>query len=477
MKVTRRPVVVLLVAVLAALASAASVASSEPGADGTGADDTGARIDAYLGEYADANHVPGLAVRVVKHGHTVHEHLAGEDGNGSRVTDHTPFLIGSVAKTMTSTLVMQLEARGALALDDHVSDHLDHLDVADPTVEQLLTHTAGFSSADGIAVADRFDNEPGAIRRAVGDLDHTGTVGDYEYTSADYLVLGALVEQVTGHPFDVVLRDRLLDPLGMDDSGATEELAHDLPPGHRQWWGRAVGYHPEFDESGAPYASVTSTLADLDRYARAQLGTLNGIPEKVRDRAQAPHVEASNDRYGYGWSVTDIDGERVVHHTGATPGYFTHVLLVPDRGVAVVLLANTYAESRAPSLAAGAQDVWRILEGERREPAGGDGLLAVLPWLLAGLALAALPSAVIARRRPRPVWGRVLTAAGCLALVGGLWLLPSFFGETHRALRIWMPDAAWAVTVGMVLWVVAGLAFAVPLRRGVQQRRAVRDDP
>ena len=390
-----------------------------------------------------------------------HEYLQGDDGDGQDVRADTPFLIGSVAKTMTATIVMRLEAKGELALSDHVSDHLDYLPEGDPTIEQLLTHTAGFTGADGIAAADRYDNEPGAIRRAVESLEHSGTVGEYEYTSADFLVLGAIVESVTGRPYGEVLESQLLEPLGMDHSAASAQAAGDLPPGHRLWWGRAVGYDPPFDESGTPYASVVSTLADFETYATAQLRG-DSISPVIRKRMQRPWVESSVDHYGLGWSVTEHDGHRIVHHTGATPGYFVHVWLVPEEQSAVVILTNMYSEARAPSLAAGAEDVWRILDGESREPAGGDPLLSAMPWILTGIAVCGLALAVLSAWRPVRRTFRFVAAAGALVVAGALWMLPTYFGYDLRALRIMTPDSAWSLIAALALWALAGIGWLLP---------------
>ncbi|KRF11536.1 hypothetical protein ASG90_17585 [Nocardioides sp. Soil797] len=435
------------------------------------AESTDARMDRYLDAYVDANHVPGLAVAFID-ADGAQTHLLGEDGDGREVGTDTPFLIGSVAKTMTATVVMKLQSAGKLSLDDHVSDHLDFLRGSDPTIEQLLTHTAGFSSADGLSVADRHDNDPGAVERAVRDLEHTGTTGEYEYTSADFLVLGAVVEAVTAKPYAEVLENQLLTPLGMDATGATAAAAEALPPGHRLWWGRPVEFDPDFDESGTPYASVITTLSDLTRYARAQLGVSKGLPAAIRDPMQRPHVESSRDHYGLGWSITEVDGTRIVHHTGATPGYFTHVLLVPEEGVAVVLLANTYAESRAPSLAAAARDIWRITHGDDPELTGGDPVLSTLPWILSALVLLGAVGMALSRRTLRRRGLRVAVGLGCLVLVVALWMLPGIFGQDLRALRIWMPDAAWSLIAGMATWSLAAVGFLVPRGEAVREDEA-----
>lgn len=463
-----------LTAALAALALAGLLACGTAYARSSGvkppnADERETRIDSYLADYAEANHIPGLAVAVIDVD-GVERHVLGEDGAEDPVSAETPFLIGSIAKSITATLVMHLEAAGELDLGDRVSDHLDYLPEGDPTIEQLLTHTAGFTAADGIAVADRSDGETGAIRRAVEDLKQSGTVGDYAYTSADYLVLGAVVEEVTGRPFADVLREQLLEPLGMDSSAAWADAAGELPPGHRLWWGRAVGYDPAHDESGTSYSGVVTTLEDLTTYTRAQFGLDDTIPAAIRKQMQRPHVESSRDHYGLGWSIGDFDGTRVVHHTGATPGFFTHVWMVPEDGIAVVLLANVYAESRAGSLFAGAEDIWRITRGEQPQPTGGDPLLTALPWILVGVALMALAVALLSRRRPvrRPL--RLAAAAGCAVVVAALWLLPGVFGFDLRALRIWTPDAAWGLIAGLVLWGLAAVALLLPVR-GARSRR------
>lgn len=419
------------------------------------------RVDAYLDAYAEDNHIPGMAAAVIGPKGVEHEYVRGEDGDGRKITADTPFLIGSVAKTMTATIVMRLEAKGELSLGDNVSDHVDFLPEGDPTIEQLLTHTAGFTGADGIAAADRYDNEPGAIRRAVESLDHSGTVGEYEYTSADFLVLGAIVESVTGRSYGEVLESQLLEPLGMDGSSASAEASADLPPGHRLWWGRAVGYDPPFDESGTPYASVVSTLTDFETYATAQLRG-DSISPVIRKRMQRPWVESSVDHYGLGWSVTEHDGRRIVHHTGATPGYFVHLLMVPEEQRAVVILTNTYSEARAPSLAAGAEDVWRILGGESREPAGGDPLLSAMPWILTGIAVCGLALAVLSVWRPVRRTFRFVAAAGALVVAGALWMLPTYFGYDLRALRIMTPDSAWSLIAALALWALAGIGWLLP---------------
>lgn len=433
--------------------------------------DTDAQLSAYLSEVAADQDIPGMAVTIATPEATEFEWLSGNDGNGTPVTRGTPFLIGSVAKSMTAALVLQRVDSGELALSEPVGDHLPWLADTSPTVEQLLTHTSGYSTADGLAVAERFDNTDGAIRRAAEDLDHSGTNGRYEYSDANYLILGALIEELAERSFGDVLTSDLLEPLGMDHTATTSESAADLPAGHRYWWGSPRSYSPGFDESGTPYGYVSSTLDDMVRYARAQAGGAPDVlsPETLR-RLHDPRIGAGDDEYGYGWRITPSDLGPLTHHTGATPGYFAHVMLGPD-GHAVVILANAYSEAKAPALAAVAENLLLILDGQPPNDVGGDPLLGALPWAISAIAAIGLAVAVASWWRPKRRGLRWTFAATAVAVIGLLWLLPSLFGTNLRVMQIWMPDAAAMLLVSVVTWILAAALLILPTRFSVGRYR------
>lgn len=421
----------------------------------------------YVDSFAADHDVPGLATAVIDPGRgTTFEHTTGEDGDGEPVTRTTGFLVGSVAKTMTATVVLGLAEEGALSLEDTVADHVPDAPGGDATIGELLTHTGGFTAADGLAVSDRGSDTPATISDALSELRHTGERGEFAYSSAGYLVLGAVVEAATGQPYPVALRERLLEPAGMGDTTADAREA-DPAAGHRLWWGRPIRYDPPLDASAGPYGSVVTTLADLERYAAAQLGADGTIPEELRAEAQRPQVETSTGGYGYGWRITDADdGERLVHHTGANPGWFAHVLLVPERESAVIVLANSFSEARAPALARLAENLHRISTGREPRTVGYDPVLrAVAPGLTvaAGLGILALVAALI--RRPRR-WYAV--PAGLVAVV--LALTPMLAGYDLHALRVWFPDAATALFVAVTAWALAALLLLRQPRRDPEAR-------
>lgn len=422
------------------------------------ADDSSVR--SYLEEVRHASGTPALAVAVID-GTEVSTWLLGEDGDEQPVTPDTPFLIGSVAKTFTSSIVLQLADEGSISLEDEARTHLSWLDHG-ATIRQLLDHTAGYAAADGLAVSERYDADPSASE-AARRLDHSGSIGRFQYSSANYLVLGALIEQITGRSFAEELRARITGPTQMASTDIDGDRAA-LPPGHRLWWGRPIGYAPDPEPSGAPYGYLVSTLDDLAAYAQAHLrGDL--LSPEARGAAWSVQQEtAAEQGYGLGWRIDATTETLRIHHTGATPGYFAHLMLIPEDGRAVIVLANAYSEAVAPTLAATAADVDRLSQGGDASLASGDPLLTAIPWVaLAPLALAGIAVVIGLRRRPKTRRTRLALVVGSVVVAALLAAAPLFMGMTWHVARTWAPDAALALMIGVVGWVlVALLAIAAP---------------
>ncbi|GAC68404.1 hypothetical protein GS4_15_00545 [Gordonia soli NBRC 108243] len=458
---------VLAVAVFS-VPAAIPLASAAPGSAGppaTVSTDDARAADDHLDRLVRELHLPGITARVVDRDGTLWTGSRGQDGGGSdAITPTTPFLIGSVAKSLTAILVTRRLEAGRLGIDDPITDHLPWLRDADGvTVGELLTHTSGYTRNDGLAVAERFDTAPGAIRRAAEALRHSGSRGPFEYSDANYLVLGALVEADSGNSFADVLRDELTEPLGMHRTSAASAEATDLPAGHRFWFGHPRVYDPGFDDSGAPFGYVTSTLDDLTAYVRALYGSAPAVVStSVVDSVTTPHVRGGTADYGYGWRIhpPDSDGLTVVDHTGATPGYFAHVLMRSD-GRSAVVLADAYGESVAPTLADTAQQLLMAFDGGRPTLADGDTMLGALPWALSVLAGLGLVVAVLAVRRPRRVALRIAVLIGVVLVIVAVRLAPALLGVGGSQVRIWLPDSALALDVATWTWILAGVVLIV----------------
>jgi D-alanyl-D-alanine carboxypeptidase len=448
---------------------------------------------AYMRELATKTGVPGLAWAVIEDG-AVATGMLGTDGDGDPIKSDTPFLWGSVAKPVTATAVMQLVERGRIGLDDPIVDHVPWLPVhgrdgTEVTIRHLLNHTSGFSTQAGLALADRARSGLDAIRTVTRSLAARMLVAEpgeeHRYSAINFLVLGALVEEVTDQPFARRLARQVLAPAGMTDAIVTAEQAADrLPPGHRLAFGRAWSFDGPYDEAGLPFGYLGGTLDDGTALVRTLLDDAHParraglLDVQTLEQMWQARVAAAGASYGLGWrtdthpdveegSDTDV---RLVWHSGATPGYFATVLMAPEDDLGIVVLANGYSLARDAQLNEAAFDLLRIRRGDPPAPAHPDRLLLLLPWLLLVVA-AAPPLAAFSRlRRRRSVsarrgtcWLLGLGFVGCVARFG----LPAVTGQEWRTIILWTPGVAAgvrAVLIGCLLAAVVVLGGFVRSR-------------
>ncbi|MFL1426887.1 MULTISPECIES: serine hydrolase domain-containing protein [unclassified Nocardiopsis] len=276
----------------------------------------------------------------------------------------TDFEIGSIAKTMTSLLLADAIERGEVTEETPLGDLLDLGDApaADVTLAELASHRSGLPRlstrpqdvvSSTVAVnylgrdPYRYDEDTLLEQARAADLTDRG---ESHYSNLGFAVLGLALAEATGTDYPDLLRERLLDPLGMDDTYLPRTAA-DLPAGatlgHTER-GRTAA--PWLAMAYAPAGGVRSTPADMERFARALLdGTAPGTA------ALEPRWPDGEDRIGYAWMTTDVDGTEVTWHNGGTGGFTTMLALDREADRAVVVLSNTTAavEERAVELLTG----------------------------------------------------------------------------------------------------------------------------
>ncbi|GIE76681.1 penicillin-binding protein [Actinoplanes philippinensis] len=437
----------------------------------------------YLHEYMARIKAPGLAFAVIRGDRVIQRGAWGVDGDGRPITTTTPFMLGSTSKSFTALAVTQLADSGRIDLDTAAVTYLPWLRLGDETtartvtVRHLLTHTSGLPQVWSSDLTDRYDNDPGGLARSVRDLAGLRPIKPlgqgYAYSDANYMILGALVENVTGDSFGGYLRRHVLDPLGMTHAAATaaEATAVGLPAGHRYYLGRPQRFATPFDTAGVPYGFLAAGLDDLTRYTMFQL---NGDPRilgaDALTRMHTGTADTGHGTYGFGWQNSTLDGvgARIVWHAGATPNYFSHIVLAPDAGLAVVVLTNIYGLPMDGPLSSGAFNVARLLLGGVPADAAEDPMHR---WALIGLlGAAALLAAAVVRSWIRPVRRVLAPVAGCAALAGAAgWLTPSLWNGADLAkLRLWAPDVGHAILAVAALCAVLALTR---LYRGLSHRR------
>ena len=268
-------------------------------------------------------------------------------------TVETKFNLGSITKQFTAALVLTLVDDGLVDLDSTISTYLPEYrhDVGSTvTIHHLLTHTGGFflppmSHKEYDAFFREKHTSDEIVRALTGTEPQFAPGTRFSYSSAGYIVLGAIVERMTGLAYGEVLRVRLFDPLGMVNTGIddNESIIPRRAAGYQTnyGWGNArYKYYPNSFSSGAVY----STVKDLYKWDRAiRDGRI--LSAASRRKLFQRHVGSHRGSYGYGWFVDDRPiGDSLVpvaFHAGDNSGFSAIIVrsLAADQFVA--LLTNT----------------------------------------------------------------------------------------------------------------------------------------
>ncbi|WP_225727773.1 MULTISPECIES: serine hydrolase [unclassified Nocardia] len=318
------------------------------------------RLDTLRDKY----HVPGAQLAVLVDGE-VFELASGvlHRGTGAEVTTDSVFLCGSVAKTYTATMIMMLVDQGKLDLDAKVVDVLPEFGTPDPadtaviTIRQLLSHTGGLTNDfnhDTGRGDDCIAKYVAALREVALDC-RPGTA--ISYASTGFVVLGRIIEVLTGLTWDQAVHEMIAVPLGLDHLVTLPEqaLKFRVAMSHLGEPGQYPEPAPEWDlmpRSVAPGARVISSAGDMVRFARMHVdggraadGTSVLSAETVaamqRQEVDVPDKwTVSADGWGLGWTLYNWDGIKGIGHDGAAIGQYAYLRVIPAAGVAVALLTN-----------------------------------------------------------------------------------------------------------------------------------------
>ncbi len=310
-----------------------------------------------------ATGVPGVAVGVLHQG-TKLTAAAGVTNiqHPLPVDADTLFQIGSITKTMTATVAMQLVEQGKLALDAPIRSYLptftlqDERAAAEATLRHLFTHLGGW-------VGDYFEDTgkgDDALARYVANmaaLPQQAPLGKlWSYNNAGFSLAGHVIEAVTGQPFEQVVQEALFAPLGMAMSFffAGDVMTHRFAVGHTAVEAEegeqqtTVALPWPLARSAHAAGGVISTVNDMLDYAqfhlaggRAPSGQPVLQPATVATM-QTIQAEAGTmaSHVGISWLLSAVNGVRTVSHGGATNGQIAQLLLVPERDFALVILTN-----------------------------------------------------------------------------------------------------------------------------------------
>jgi CubicO group peptidase (beta-lactamase class C family) len=359
----------------------------------------GARVDEILNRWPAV----GLAVGVVRDGRleSFHAHGLADIASNTPITEDTVFRIGSITKTFTAVAVMQLWEQGRVDLDAPANEYLRayQLVPAKPgwrpaTVRHLLTHTAGVPEwvhplhmiksgwfGETFALDERLPSLEEFYRGGLRLAVEPGTT--WAYTDHGIATVGQIVQELSGQPLHVHLREHVFQPLGM----ATTDLLRSDRVRPRLAQGYTLGRKgakavTERQGVTAAAGAIYSTPRDMARYLAALLG--GGVGEhgsilKPETLAMmfAPHYQPDPriPGMGLGFFRASLGGHPAVEHQGVVPGFNSQIFLAPNDRAGLMVFTNGAANVFST--------LWLLGEAERllRDliSAQGDGVRADVP--------------------------------------------------------------------------------------------------
>ncbi|MCG2586803.1 serine hydrolase [Massilia sp. TS11] len=315
-------------------------------------------VDDYLQAQMARNHIPGMAVAVVRAGRIEKLQTYGMANLEwqQAVTPDTAFQLASTTKPLTGLLVMRLVQAGKLDLQASVRRYLPQLPEAwqAVTIRHLADHSSGVP--DHLQAASVQAYTEAAVKKG---LDHApGARADYGI--GGYMVLRQIIEQVTGKDFAVALREWVLAPLDMQDSAFDGALVEDGMLRSRQVRRRATVYEWDgadqanfvfpFGRTGIAAGGLFSSIRDLSKMAQALDGDAF-LPAALKQAMWTPAQlgDGRNNSFAVGWALARLDGRPTVGHSGGPA--LSDFLHLPQERLSVIVLTN--AQKMYPYLAQG----------------------------------------------------------------------------------------------------------------------------
>lgn len=323
-------------------------------------------LDTAIPHLMKKHHIAGVSVGLIHNGEIAYLNSYGyaDAENEIPVTENTVFQAASISKTMTAWGIMNLVEEGKLALDDPVSSYLSRwelppseFDASGVTIRRLLSHTSGIAHVGGYAgfspdeplqtLEESLTSAKDAFGEGVRIVRQPGT--KIEYSGGAYTLLQLVIEEVTGLPFEEYMKNEVLTPLGMDQSGFILDSA--MKDNLSVVYGGNGKPAPGRVFTAKAAAGLFTTAHDLSTWVAAMIPSgpngQNGQalePKTVQEMFQ-PQTEIKNPfSYGLGYMVQNIlfTDLSEVYHTGTNlPGWCSVVSIVPEKGEGLVILANS----------------------------------------------------------------------------------------------------------------------------------------
>ncbi len=327
-----------------------SISDTKEATEGFFKKSTNAKLTGKLAEIAKAfeakQNFQGT-VLVAKDGEVLHEGGYGLSDTNLNLKSNvqTKYGIGSMTKQFSATSIMQLVEEGKVKVTDSVSKYIDGLAHGDAiNIDQLLTHESGLVNVTDLPEFYALvDPTPAEVIALVKDSDLIFEPGtQYVYNNTNYILLGMIVEKVSGVTLEEYLHENIFEPLAMEDTGTAY--------GERPGFHIATpyqGYIETFEVDDKPLlanvygaGNMYSTVEDMYRWSVGIDGD-KILKQASKDEMFKKHIETSpTNGYGYGWQTGETEDGKFIEHGGTTLGFMSDIYKNLTEDITIVVLSN-----------------------------------------------------------------------------------------------------------------------------------------
>lgn len=333
-------------ATVAPLPSPTSTEASQPSPSPTREDLT-AQIDRILIFLTERESFTG-SVLVAREGEILLSWGYGLANRDSQIpnTPQTKYRLASVTKQFTAMAILILQANGQLNVQHQICDYVPDCPSAWQalTIHHLLIHTSGIPNVTEFDDFQARKATPSAPEQTVAWFKDSplefSPGSQWRYSNSGYVLLGYIIEQVSGRSYEAFVQQNIFEPLQMRDSGYDHNdgsLATGYTGLYSQW------EEPDYIDMSIPHAAgaLYSTVEDLYRWDQA-LYTEQLVPQELLELMFTPHAKITGTdlSYGYGWLVGELTGHPTVSHSGGIEGFATEIRRYPEAKVTIIVLSN-----------------------------------------------------------------------------------------------------------------------------------------
>ena len=261
-------------------------------------------------------------------------------------TPQTKYRLGSITKQFTAMAILMLQAQDKLNVQDPICRYISECPTMwqDVTIHHLLTHTSGIPNLTDFRDYQATKATPSPPEQTIArfkDKPLDFPPGEqWRYSNSGYIVLGYIIEQASGQPYEMFLQQYIFEPLEIKNTGYDHNdgsLAIGYTGTHGLW------READYIDMTIPYAAgaLYSTVEDLYRWDQA-LYTEQLVSKDLVDLMFTPHAKMpiSDLSYGYGWAVGKMNNHQVVGHGGGIEGFATEIRRYIDDKVTIIVLSN-----------------------------------------------------------------------------------------------------------------------------------------